>query len=167
MPAVRGDKGNDNKKDLPGIAGKPHHTAVRNARLLRGREREDSKLQRREKAHRLPQRQQDTVPLLRQRQGCAALSRDGGGRAVRGRGDAAERGEDGEAARLCARGERFSEACLLHLQPRRRGARMGQETVHRQALQGGRGAGGAQLHTVADNGQHGTDGGRPAIHKAA
>ena len=72
--------------------------------------------------------------------------------------------------RSCApacEGERFPEARLLHLQPRRRGARMGQETVHRQALQGGRGAGGAQLHTVADNGQHGTDGGRPAIHKAA
>ena len=33
----------------------------------------------------------------------------GGGRAVRGRGDTAERGEDGEAARLRARGERFSE----------------------------------------------------------
>lgn len=73
-----------------------------------------------------------------------------------------------EKLRACVRGvNEFPEARLLHLQPRRRGARMGQETVHRQALQGGRGAGGAQLHTVADNGQHGADGGRPAVHKAA
>ena len=70
--------------------------------------------------------------------------------------------------RACVRGVNdFPKRGLLHLQPRRRGTRMGQETVHRQALQGGRGAGGAQLHTVADNGQHGADGGRPAIHKAA
>ena len=71
-----------------------------------------------------------------------------------------------EKLRACVRGVNdFPKRVYYTCNPG--GARMGQETVHRQALQGGRGAGGPQLHTVADNGQHGTDGGRPAIHKAA
>ena len=72
--------------------------------------------------------------------------------------------------RSCApacEGERFSEACLHTCNPEERGHAWVKRLFIDRRFRGGRVAGGAQLHTVADNGQHGTDGGRPAIHKAA